>query len=153
MLTNYIQGLSAESKVIQYLISQNYYIIAQRYRTKYGELDIIAIDRNSGNILCIIEVKYRRHSNRTGSINFLEQAEHFILPKQRYRIINATQVWLIENTHFLSQFFDVPIQTNALCIPCIRFDVACLSTTTFHYYANAFQSDASHSDNINYTYY
>ncbi len=54
--TSYILGLNAEFIAANYLINLEYQIIAKRYKTKYGEIDLIAIKNTS---LLFVEVKYR----------------------------------------------------------------------------------------------
>lgn len=50
-------GLIGELRAAQYLRKKGYNIWAANYRTKAGEIDIIA---DNGTYLCIIEVKTRR---------------------------------------------------------------------------------------------
>lgn len=54
---NSIVGSSAEAKAKEYLISQGYRVVRTNYKNKIGEIDIIAYDKN---ILCFVEVKYRK---------------------------------------------------------------------------------------------
>ena len=49
-------GLSAESRAAAYLMAKGYRILAKRFRTPYGEIDIIARRRN---LLAFVEVKAR----------------------------------------------------------------------------------------------
>lgn len=55
--TNYAKGIGAEDMAARYLEAQGYTIIARRYKTKWGEIDLIARD---AEILCFIEVKIRQ---------------------------------------------------------------------------------------------
>lgn len=50
-------GLIGEMRAAQYLRRKGYSIWAANYRTKAGEIDIIAMD---GDTLCFVEVKTRR---------------------------------------------------------------------------------------------
>lgn len=75
-------GLSAESKASAYLIAKGYRILARRFRTPYGEIDIVARRRN---LLAFIEVKARAN---------LDDAAYSVTPQQQQRIIAAAQVWL-----------------------------------------------------------
>lgn len=50
-------GIIGELRAAQYLRRKGYNIWAANYRTKAGEIDIIA---DNGEFLCIIEVKTRR---------------------------------------------------------------------------------------------
>jgi putative endonuclease len=75
-------GLSAEARAAAWLMAKGYRILAQRYRTPYGEIDIVARRRN---LLAFIEVKARAS---------LDEAAHAVTPRQQARIINAAQAWL-----------------------------------------------------------
>ena len=49
-------GLSAESRAAALLMAKGYRILAKRFRTPYGEIDIVARKRN---LLVFVEVKAR----------------------------------------------------------------------------------------------
>ncbi|MGL4363164.1 MAG: YraN family protein [Cellulosilyticaceae bacterium] len=52
-------GKHYEQKAMQYLEEKGYNILETNFRTRFGEIDIIARD---GNIIVFIEIKYRRTS-------------------------------------------------------------------------------------------
>jgi putative endonuclease len=76
-------GLSAEARAAAFLIAKGYRILARRFRTPYGEIDIVAKRRN---LVAFIEVKAR------GS---LDDAAYAVTPRQQRRIIEAAQAWLM----------------------------------------------------------
>ena len=76
-------GLSAEARAAAFLIAKGYRILARRFRTPYGEIDIVAKRRN---LVAFIEVKAR------GS---LDDAAYAVTPRQQARIIAAAQIWLM----------------------------------------------------------
>lgn len=76
-------GLSAESRAAAYLIAKGYRILAKRFRTPYGEIDLVARKRN---LVAFIEVKARAS---------LDEAAWAITPRQQARIVNAAQAWLM----------------------------------------------------------
>lgn len=82
MSTSFAKGISAEQKVVQFLLHHGYTILCQRYRTPEGEIDIIA---KKGNVFHMIEVKHRPT---------LSEAREAISPRQRQRINAAAQVFL-----------------------------------------------------------
>src|ERR1700729_2353030 len=49
-------GLSAEARAAAYLMAKGYRILAKRFRTPHGEIDIVARKRN---LVAFIEVKAR----------------------------------------------------------------------------------------------
>jgi len=75
-------GLSAESRAAALLIAKGYRILARRFRTPLGEIDIVARRRG---VLVFIEVKARD--------NF-DTAAEAIGKRQQSRIIGAAQLWL-----------------------------------------------------------
>jgi putative endonuclease len=75
-------GLSAESRAAAYLMAKGYRILERRFRTPYGELDLVAKKRN---LVAFVEVKARAT---------LDEAAFAITPHQQGRIINAAQAWL-----------------------------------------------------------
>src|SRR5580693_309577 len=49
-------GLSAETRAAAYLMAKGYRILARRFRTPYGEIDLVARKRN---LVAFVEVKAR----------------------------------------------------------------------------------------------
>ncbi|HWX08023.1 MAG TPA: YraN family protein [Bradyrhizobium sp.] len=76
-------GLSAETRAAAYLMAKGYRILAKRYRTPYGEIDLVARRRN---LVAFIEVKARAS---------LDEAAYAVTPRQQQRIIDAAQAWLM----------------------------------------------------------
>jgi putative endonuclease len=75
-------GLSAESRAAALLIAKGYRILARRFRTPVGEIDIVA--RRNGTLV-FVEVKARER---------LADAAEAIGKRQQNRIIAAAQSWL-----------------------------------------------------------
>jgi putative endonuclease len=86
-------GLSAEARAAAYLMAKGYRIVAKRFRTPYGEIDIVARRRN---LLAFVEVKARAS---------LDEAAYAVTPRQQRRIIDAAQAWLM--THPEHADFDL----------------------------------------------
>src|ERR1700676_2454309 len=76
-------GLSAETRAAAYLMAKGYRILAKRYRTPYGEIDLVARKRR---LVAFIEVKARAS---------LDEAAYAVTPRQQARIIEAAQAWLM----------------------------------------------------------
>lgn len=79
MLSNYLKGINAESKVVKILIDSGYAILGRRVKTKYGEIDILAIKDNT---VVAIEVKQRKT---------LDIARECLTIRQMHRIAKALQ--------------------------------------------------------------
>ena len=76
-------GLSAESRAAAYLMAKGYRILAKRFRTPHGEIDLIARRRN---LIAFVEVKARAS---------LDEVAYAVTPRQKARIIDAAQAWLV----------------------------------------------------------
>ena len=76
-------GISAESRAAACLIARGYRILARRFRTPHGEIDIVARRRN---LIAFVEVKARAS---------LDEAAFAVTPRQQARIIDAANGWLV----------------------------------------------------------
>lgn len=104
---SYEKGIQSEQKALSFLKKNNYVILAQRYRTPVGEIDIIAFKEFT---LHIIEVKERPT---------LYQARESISERQKKRINYATELFLKEREKILN-FLDIQMDAillarNQLC--------------------------------------
>ena len=98
-------GLSAESRAAAFLIAKGYRILAKRFRTPYGEIDLVARKRN---LVAFVEVKARAS---------LDEAAYAVTPRQQQRIVNAAQAWLMahpEHAEFDLRFDAVLIAPKSL---------------------------------------
>lgn len=84
----YRAGHTAERLAALYLIATGHRILARRYRTPSGEIDLIA---RRGRRIAFIEVKYRKT---------LADCEAAITPRLRHRVRRAANIWLAENPVF-----------------------------------------------------
>jgi len=73
-------GNEGEQLALAYLKNNGYKIIEQNYRTRFGEIDIVALD---GEIVCFIEVKTR------SSVNFGMPVESITNLKKKKMIRTA----------------------------------------------------------------
>ncbi|MDQ0318646.1 putative endonuclease [Pararhizobium capsulatum DSM 1112] len=76
------RGAIAEYRAMLALVFQGYRIVAFRYRTKLGEIDIIA---RKGDLVACIEVKARAN---------LDSAVTAVSPTAQRRIRAASDLWL-----------------------------------------------------------
>src|SRR5262249_8841638 len=75
-------GISAESRAAAFLIAKGFRILAQRWRSPLGEIDIVARRRR---LLVFAEVKARAS---------LDEAAESVNERQRRRIAAAAEIWL-----------------------------------------------------------
>jgi putative endonuclease len=78
-------GISAESRAAALLIAKGFRILARRYRSPVGEIDIVARRRH---LLVFVEVKARER---------LDDAAWSVTDRQRSRIIAAAEAWLADH--------------------------------------------------------
>src|SRR6266545_8196862 len=77
-------GLSAESRAAMLLIAKGFRILARRWKSPVGEIDIVARRRG---LLVFVEVKAR---------DTLDDAAWSVTDRQRARIVAAAQAWLAQ---------------------------------------------------------
>jgi putative endonuclease len=95
--TSYAAGMAAEWSARGLLESKDYRILAHRYKTKGGEIDLVA---KRGDHLAFVEVKRRKTQ---------EEAAYAVLPRQQARIALAAEIFLGEHSELAhcSASFDV----------------------------------------------
>lgn len=87
---NLILGKSGEEAAAGFLKGKGYKILKKNFKTKLGEIDIVALDKDT---LCFVEVKSRN------SLRFGLPKEAVSVFKQR-RICRAALSYLKENNNF-----------------------------------------------------
>jgi len=113
--TCYAKGVAAEDFAAEYLESQGYKIIERRYKTRYGEIDIIAsLETKKNKVLCFVEVKARQSREEAlaavtpRSCQRIEKAALFYLSKEpayvshdmRFDVVTITrggEIWHLDN--------------------------------------------------------
>ena len=98
-------GLSAEARAAAWLMAKGYRILARRFRTPHGEIDLVARKRD---LVAFIEVKARAS---------LDDAAYAVTPRQQARIIAAAEAWLMahpEHAEFELRFDAVLIAPRRL---------------------------------------
>jgi putative endonuclease len=86
-------GVSAESSCADWLLAKGYRILARRFRSRAGEIDIIAEHQG---LIAFIEVKARAT---------LDDAAYSVTPRQRQRIIACAEAWLAANPELAQHEF------------------------------------------------
>jgi uncharacterized protein (TIGR00252 family) len=83
-------GKRAEDKVAKYLESQGHKVLAQNYKTKVCEIDIVSTLNNE---IYFTEVKYRKNANFGGGLAA-------ITPEKQQKMKFAMEVFLKENSEY-----------------------------------------------------
>lgn len=112
--TSYDKGLNAEERASNFLIQNGYTVLEHRYKTKYGEIDLIV---QKDNTLSFIEVKARPTKT---------EALESITSKTKKRISNTASIYLANYT----ENYDIA-----------RFDVIAVTPQSIDYLENAWQLD------------
>jgi putative endonuclease len=84
---SYNLGLYAEIFAMIFLTLKFYKILAWRYKTKFGEIDIIA---KRGKEIAFIEVKARKNL----------ETQELVTSNQQSRITDAAKIFLTKNSKF-----------------------------------------------------
>lgn len=91
------RGKWGEDVALEYLKNKGYTVVKTGFRSRFGEIDIIA---KSKEYLTFVEVKTRKNSN------FAHAKEHVSKVKQR-KIISTANYWLMKRPTKLQPRFDV----------------------------------------------
>jgi len=90
-------GPWGESLAAEYLRKKRYRILACNYKTRFGEIDLIARSRTD---IVFVEVKLRKDAK-------FAQAKEFVSFQKQNRIRTSAAIWLQENQTQLQPRFDV----------------------------------------------
>lgn len=94
-------GKRGEDIAARFLLEKGLALITRNYRDKFGEVDIIAKDRET---LVFVEVKTRR-SNRFGL------PEEAVTPAKQQKIIRVASNYLVQH-----QLLDAPVRFDVIAI-------------------------------------
>ena len=88
--TSYAKGVAAETQAAEYLKTKGYDIIETRYKTKFGEIDVIA---KHDDLICFVEVKVRAKQ---------ADALESVTPRTQQRIENSALFFLSEYPDYMN---------------------------------------------------
>jgi len=97
-------GKWAEYIASLYLTMKLYRVCTLRYKTKVGEIDIIARKRNA---IIFVEVKLRKSG---------DDALHAVIPQARQRIRRAAEYYLLEKRYESSTLEDMDIRFDVIAL-------------------------------------
>lgn len=116
-------GSRWEHKALEHLLAHGLECIAENYRCRLGEIDLIMRDRDC---LVFVEVRYRRNSR------FATAAESVDGMKQR-KLIRAAAVYLAGHPHFST----MPVRFDVIAV-----DAAAAGECTLQWLRDAFRAEA-----------
>lgn len=94
-------GKWGEEYTAQYLLSQGWQIIARNYHSRWGEIDLIAVN---GTYIAFVEVKTRRP-------NSMVSGEEAVTPAKQQKIMLTAESYLLQYPAQLQPRFDVAVLT------------------------------------------
>lgn len=97
MGTNNLAGAWGEAVAARYLQKKHYKLLAQGYRSRYGEIDLIVCNRE---YLVFVEVKTRKNSR-------FAQAREFVDLRKQERLRSTAMMYLSNFPTELQPRFDV----------------------------------------------
>jgi putative endonuclease len=93
-------GCAAEDVVVARLLDAHWEVLERNARTRYGELDIVALD---GRSLVFIEVKAAREGTGAGP----ERPVHAVGPRKQRRVRRLATAWLAERRDRLPRYAEL----------------------------------------------
>ncbi|HXF32292.1 MAG TPA: YraN family protein [Solirubrobacterales bacterium] len=109
-------GRLAEARAAEHLRSLGYEILARNARTRYGELDLVALDRPA---LVFVEVKAARAGNKVGP----ERPVLWVTPRKQLQVRRLAAAWLAERREAGSTLRYAEIRFDAVGVLLDRGDV------------------------------
>jgi len=113
------KGKHYEALAARFLRNRGLKIITTNYYSRYGEIDIIALQERT---IIFVEVKYRKSSQ-------FGEASEAVTPQKIVKLIKAAEVFLCQNEE-LKDYSS-------------RFDVIAITKNNFNWIENAFDSESS----------
>ena len=110
----YEKGLAGEAQAEAYLQSRGMVPLMRRYRSPFGEIDLIMLD---GDVLAFVEVKLR---TRGGT----EAGQAAVTPLKRRRMVEAARCYLGAHPEHAGR--------------CVRFDVVTVTAEGVRHVPDAF---------------
>lgn len=109
-------GRLAEARAAEHLRSLGYEILARNARTKYGELDLVALDRPA---LVFVEVKATRAGSKVGP----ERPVLWVTPRKQLQVRRLAAAWMAERREAGSAPRYAQIRFDAVGVLLDRSDV------------------------------
>jgi putative endonuclease len=109
-------GRIAEARAAEHLALLGYEILSRNARTRYGELDLVVLDRPA---LVFVEVKAERAGSRVGP----EKPVLWITPRKQLQVRRLAAAWMAERREAGSALRYAQIRFDAIGVLLDRRDV------------------------------
>ena len=114
-MTSYQRGRKGEALAREFLVKAGYSTVAARWRSRFGEIDLIVRDRK---FIVFVEVKLRKNSH-------FAYAREYVSKNKQDKIKTTASLWLSCHSTALQPRFDVievylPDETSAPLINHIK---------------------------------
>ena len=90
-------GMQGEALVARYLRERGYQLAAHGYRSRYGEIDLLAWD---GDVLCVVEGKTRTNLD-------MALPREYVTPQKQNKLRKTARMYLAEKRLDCPARFDV----------------------------------------------
>lgn len=90
-------GRWGEAEAAKYLRRRGYQVLAANYRTRFGEIDLIA---SKGGYLVFVEVKLRKDDSHGAAMEFVDA-------RKQHRLKTTASIYLAQHETQLQPRFDV----------------------------------------------
>lgn len=114
-VTAYAKGVMGETAACEYLLKRGMQMLDRRYRSPYGEIDLILLD---GDVLAFVEVKARERGTAM-------TAQTAVTPQKQRRLVQTARCYLGEHPEY--------------ALHPMRFDVVTVARDGVYHIPNAFQ--------------
>jgi putative endonuclease len=93
-------GRLAEARAAEHLALHGHQILARNVRTRFGELDIVTLDRRA---LVFVEVKAVRAGNRIGP----ERPVLWVTPRKQAQVRRLAAAWMAERRGSVPRYAEI----------------------------------------------
>ena len=99
-----LAGREGEARAAQYLRRHGWTVLDANYRSRFGEIDLIARKRNT---VAFVEVKLRRDARFAAAAEAIHAAAEAVTPRKQERLRLTAQQWIAEHGDALDLRFDI----------------------------------------------
>ena len=95
--THLQRGEDVEAAALEFLLLRNFRLIEKNYRSRYGEIDLVMMDRQN---LVFIEVRYRRNDSFGGAAQSIDQRKQQKLRRTAEKFLQQNHSMTFDGCRF-----------------------------------------------------